>query len=357
MFSRTVFRSWWSPARLFSRSFRFPSFLASTSRLLTHWSACNPGRPWWRKREIVTDVCYWFLIPLVARFVRIGLMVMGAAYIYDIHGADDLIKFYDDGFGPLAAMPLWAQAIFFVAAWHRRPELPGKFRRPDALPVPALNRRCLCTSFTNLQSTLEVVRRPLLRRALLRVACWRVQCRPCSGVAGDLFACMGLDDHIRGHARRTPAQADTMTVNVDEAQVMKLPERVATIVIGNPLIADATLQSGGILVITGKGYGSTNLLALDRTGQVVMDKTVQVLGASSSDLVVVYKGIEREILQLRAGLRTPHHARRLAGLFHRHAGADRHPQPARRRAALDRRWLHDSRVALRARRRSWLAIA
>jgi hypothetical protein len=76
---------------------------------------------------------------------------------------------------------------------------------------------------------------------------------------------------------------------------MKLPERVATIVIGNPLIADATLQSGGILVVTGKGFGTTNLLALDRSGRVVMDRTVQVLGAfGSSDLVVVFKGIERE---------------------------------------------------------------
>ena len=72
--------------------------------VLTHWSACNPGRPWWRKREIVTDVCYWFLIPLVARFVRIGLMVMGAAMIFGIHGAEALIEFYDDGFGPLAAI-------------------------------------------------------------------------------------------------------------------------------------------------------------------------------------------------------------------------------------------------------------
>ena len=90
------------------------------------------------------------------------------------------------------------------------------------------------------------------------------------------------------------AQADTVTVNVDQARVMKLPERVATIVIGNPSIADAALQSGGILVITGKGYGSTNLLALDRSGRVVMDKTVQVLGALGDDLVVVYKGIERE---------------------------------------------------------------
>ena len=84
--------------------------------VLTHWSACNPGRPWWRKREIATDVCYWFLIPLAARLVRIGLMVMGAAYLYDIHGADALIKFYDNGFGPLATMPLWAQALFFLMA-------------------------------------------------------------------------------------------------------------------------------------------------------------------------------------------------------------------------------------------------
>jgi hypothetical protein len=93
----------------------------------------------------------------------------------------------------------------------------------------------------------------------------------------------------------TPAQAENVTVNVDEARILKMPARVATIVIGNPLIADATLQNGGILVVTGKGFGATNLLALDRSGTVVMDKTVQVLGAStSSDLVIVFKGIERE---------------------------------------------------------------
>lgn len=90
------------------------------------------------------------------------------------------------------------------------------------------------------------------------------------------------------------ARAETVTVTVDEAHIMKMPDRVATIVIGNPLVADATLQAGGILVITGKGFGSTNLLGLDRTGQVVMDKTVQVLGPSSNDIVVVYRGVERE---------------------------------------------------------------
>jgi hypothetical protein len=90
------------------------------------------------------------------------------------------------------------------------------------------------------------------------------------------------------------AHAATFTVNVDQAQIMKLPDKVATIVIGNPLIADATLQTGGILVITGKGYGSTNLLALDRAGKVVMDTTVEVVGAPGANLVVVYKGVARE---------------------------------------------------------------
>jgi hypothetical protein len=92
----------------------------------------------------------------------------------------------------------------------------------------------------------------------------------------------------------TPTKADTLTISVDEARVMKLPDRVATIVIGNPLIADAALQTGGVLVITGKGYGATNLLALDRAGSIIMDKTVQVQGATGASLVVVYKGVDRE---------------------------------------------------------------
>lgn len=93
----------------------------------------------------------------------------------------------------------------------------------------------------------------------------------------------------------SPAKsAEIVNVHVDEARVMKLPERVATIVIGNPLIADATLQSGGMLVVTGKGYGTTNLMALDRGGRILMNKSVQVVGPGTADVVVVYRGVERE---------------------------------------------------------------
>jgi Pilus formation protein N terminal region len=86
--------------------------------------------------------------------------------------------------------------------------------------------------------------------------------------------------------------AETITVVLDQAQLMKLPDRVGTIVIGNPLIADVSLQAGGTMVITGKGYGATNIIALDRTGATLMTTTVQVVGAR--DVVVLYRGIERE---------------------------------------------------------------
>ena len=97
-----------------------------------------------------------------------------------------------------------------------------------------------------------------------------------------------------GAAFATPAFADNVSVNVDEARIMRLPDGVATVVIGNPLIADATLQPGGILVLTGKGYGATNLMALDRSGRVVLTKNIEVVPAKSADLVVVYRGMERE---------------------------------------------------------------
>jgi putative type II/III system pilus formation protein len=87
--------------------------------------------------------------------------------------------------------------------------------------------------------------------------------------------------------------ADAIAVSVDQAKLVKLPGRVATIVVGNPMIADVTLQNGGIVVVTGKGYGATNFIAMDRGGEVLVDRLIQVEGPSDQ-LVTVYRGIERE---------------------------------------------------------------
>jgi sterol desaturase/sphingolipid hydroxylase (fatty acid hydroxylase superfamily) len=75
---------------------------------------CNPGRPWWRKRDLVTDVCYWFFIPVVTRYFRIGLLIAGAAVFFHITTAEGLIAFYENGHGPLAALPLVVQMLIFL---------------------------------------------------------------------------------------------------------------------------------------------------------------------------------------------------------------------------------------------------
>ena len=99
---------------------------------------------------------------------------------------------------------------------------------------------------------------------------------------------------VLGFALANVARADNMTIPLDQAQLLRLPNGVSTIVIGNPLIADATLQPGGLLVVTGKGYGSTNLLALDRSGRVILDKQLVVNKSRANNVVVVQKGMETE---------------------------------------------------------------
>src|SRR3954453_21361272 len=94
-------------------------------------------------------------------------------------------------------------------------------------------------------------------------------------------------------AALTKAAAADIGVALDQARLVRLPEKVSTIVIGNPLIADAAVQTGGLMVVTGKGYGVTNIIALDRGGAVLMEKTVEVVGPRE-ELTVVYRGAVRE---------------------------------------------------------------
>jgi hypothetical protein len=95
-------------------------------------------------------------------------------------------------------------------------------------------------------------------------------------------------------AMTTRARAgDTLTVALDQATITKIPENVTTLVIGNPLIADVTVQPGGLLIVTGKGYGTTNMIALDRSGAVLTERNIQVLGPQD-EIVHVYRGPNRE---------------------------------------------------------------
>jgi sterol desaturase/sphingolipid hydroxylase (fatty acid hydroxylase superfamily) len=113
--------------------------LALVFTVLAHLWACNPDRPWWRKREIVTDLCYWFLVPLFARVFRIGLLVVVAGLVFGISDSADLVAFYDNGHGPLSTQPIWLQAVLllvisdFVMYWLHRMFHRGGFWRYHAV--------------------------------------------------------------------------------------------------------------------------------------------------------------------------------------------------------------------------------
>src|ERR1700746_3384982 len=88
--------------------------LALVFTVLSHFWACNPGASWWQRREIYTQLVFWFFVPLFGRVMRIGLLVLGAGVVFNIHDADELIAFYDNGHGPLSQLPLWVQALLFL---------------------------------------------------------------------------------------------------------------------------------------------------------------------------------------------------------------------------------------------------
>jgi hypothetical protein len=91
-----------------------------------------------------------------------------------------------------------------------------------------------------------------------------------------------------------PAAAETeLIVKYDQSQILKLPRTAADIIIGNPTIADVSVQTGTMLVVTGKGFGITNMIVLDAEREVITEYRVLVI-RESGRVVNLQKGAKRE---------------------------------------------------------------
>jgi sterol desaturase/sphingolipid hydroxylase (fatty acid hydroxylase superfamily) len=90
--------------------------LAVLFTALSRLSPCNPGSAWWRKREIVTDVAYWFVIPVFGRFARIGLTVLCTIYLLGIRDGNAIAHYFENGHGPISQLPYWSQCAIYVVA-------------------------------------------------------------------------------------------------------------------------------------------------------------------------------------------------------------------------------------------------
>jgi len=89
------------------------------------------------------------------------------------------------------------------------------------------------------------------------------------------------------------AQASELRVRIDQASIINLDRPGAEVIVGNPSIADVSVQSGKVLVVTGKSVGLTNIMVMDGTGKMIYDKKVSV-SVDPRYLVTVNKGIGRE---------------------------------------------------------------
>jgi hypothetical protein len=86
---------------------------------------------------------------------------------------------------------------------------------------------------------------------------------------------------------------DLLTVTVDQARIVKVPAGTRTLVIGNPMIADVTLlKTGETMVVTGKGFGETNFIALDGNGKPLAQSQIRVVSGSNG--LIVQRGMDRQ---------------------------------------------------------------
>ena len=89
------------------------------------------------------------------------------------------------------------------------------------------------------------------------------------------------------------AQAGDLIVRYDQSQLLRLPRPVAEVIVGNPSIADVSVQGGNLLVVTGKTFGVTNIIALDGERNIIEDNRV-IVQRDEGRVVNLHKGGARQ---------------------------------------------------------------
>lgn len=88
------------------------------------------------------------------------------------------------------------------------------------------------------------------------------------------------------------AQAGQILLTMDQVRPYLLEKAAGEIIVGNPAIADVTVQDKNRLLLFGKAPGLTNLYIFDDKGNTIDNLIVRVK-ATSSDMLVMQKGASR----------------------------------------------------------------
>ena len=88
-------------------------------------------------------------------------------------------------------------------------------------------------------------------------------------------------------------EATNIDVVLNQAKVMHISRPADIVIIGNPAIADATIQDNQTLIITGHSFGTTNLIVLDTSGQPIASGILTVK-PPNDQVVTIYKRAQRQ---------------------------------------------------------------
>ena len=90
-------------------------------------------------------------------------------------------------------------------------------------------------------------------------------------------------------ATTATAQSAPLNVEIDRSARIALRGAAASVIVGNPAIADVSVIDAGKAVVSGRGYGVTNLVIIDQLGRTVLERQV-VVAAPSEGRVSVIRG-------------------------------------------------------------------
>ena len=80
------------------------------------------------------------------------------------------------------------------------------------------------------------------------------------------------------------AQSRPLSVEIDRSARIALRGAAASVIVGNPAIADVTVVDANTLYIVGKGYGVTEVVAVDAIGRPLFQSQVVVTGGSTGSV-------------------------------------------------------------------------
>ncbi|HBF31504.1 MAG TPA: hypothetical protein DDW73_18070 [Rhizobium sp.] len=91
------------------------------------------------------------------------------------------------------------------------------------------------------------------------------------------------------------ADGEMMRVFMNQARILKLDRPIAKVIVGNDKVADVTVADAKTIVLTGRSFGTTNIVLLDRDGNAVLDELILV-SIDEINTVRVFKQTERTVL-------------------------------------------------------------